>query len=207
MQNLKNNLILLKNLGLLKGARAIFAKKHLASERLNSNTKNTIAQQLGITKEVNRAKTAVFARYATSFAILGVFFIAQWAVPGQTLYSIKKKAEDARALVQPGFKEELKVIRESQSNTNINDDSADIPNATNGTTDESEKSGNDDNSGSRNSGSGSSGPSGDGIDDTIDDSGSESSDRKSGSGSSGSGNSGSGSDGDGDSGGHGSDDN
>ncbi len=170
MQNLKNNLTLLKNLGIIKGGRAILAKKSLHSTKLDSDTKDAIAKQLGLTRGVNRAKTAIFARYATSFAILGIFVIAQWALPGQTLYSVKKKTEDARALVQPGFKEELKIIRKSQSTDDSDSEDNGNSSAQGNSKTETKKQSSDDRSGSD-----SSNESSDSHDDTTDNSGSGSS--------------------------------
>jgi hypothetical protein len=203
MKNFKNYLVLLRNLGLIKGLLAIFAKKSLIPKKLDSQTKRDVAKQLGLGKEVKNVRTLNFARYSTAFTLLAVIIIAQWSVPGQALYSIKQKTDDARAIVQPGYKEKLKEIRaEEASSGDDSDDSTEIFDDHHRRGSNS-GSGSDDNDGSDDK-SGSSGSSSSGIEDNGGDSkkdrspnsGSGSSDDgdSSGSGSSGSGsNSGSGS--------------
>lgn len=116
MKKLVDNLNLMRSLGLIKGLGFLIARIKFNPTKLEKNVKRDIAFQLGIKKHRIQNKIFRIARYTTTFALLGIFVSSMFSMPGDTFHAVKQKTEDARAVVQPSFKEELKLIRESQNN-------------------------------------------------------------------------------------------
>ena len=107
---LRNNLTLIQSLGIVKAVRFIFRRKHLNAVSFDKKAKAQIAEQLGIGKEYRHQESLIFAKFASVFAIAGIIVIAQWAKPGQTLYTVKQGTDEVRSVVQPGFRKELKTL-------------------------------------------------------------------------------------------------
>lgn len=115
MKGIVDNLNLMRSLGLIKGLGFLIARIKFNPTKLEKNVKRDIAFQLGIKKHRIQNKIFRIARYTTTFALLGIFVSSMFSMPGDTFHAVKQKTEDARAVVQPSFKEELKMIRESQA--------------------------------------------------------------------------------------------
>ena len=107
---LRNNLKLIQSLGIVKAVRFIFRRKHLNAVSFDKKAKAQIAEQLGIGKEYRHQESLIFAKFASVFAIAGIIVIAQWAKPGQTLYTVKQGTDEVRSVVQPGFRKELNTL-------------------------------------------------------------------------------------------------
>lgn len=78
---------------------------------LDSEAKKRLAPNPEVTKRSHTWQFAVAGTFAMACLLL---FVAQSALPGSWLYGIKRGTENARGLVQPGYKENLVEEREDE---------------------------------------------------------------------------------------------
>ncbi len=84
---------------------------NIKTRGLSSESKKRLAPSADATKKPHTWQWAVGGSFATACLLL---IIAQSALPGSWLYKVKRGTEEARAAVQPGYKESLIEKREDE---------------------------------------------------------------------------------------------
>ncbi len=146
----------LKRAGASKQERAellrVARELNMGDVHLSREAKDGIAEQIGFKPMHVKARRRV--GFAGAFALFLVLVVASvFAQPGSPLYALKRGIEDVRALVQPGYKQELEKERELEQER-INHDSNDdrTGNDDRRGSDDTSTSGNADDSSGRSSG-------------------------------------------------------
>ncbi len=84
---------------------------NIKTRGLSSETKKRLAPSVEATKKPRTWQWALAGSFATACLLL---LIAQSALPGSWLYRVKRGTEEARAAIQPGYKEILVEKREDE---------------------------------------------------------------------------------------------